>query len=146
MIVQNLKITLKASGTLAANEKLHYLRNILCGEALPQFDKFCVKVESKTMVYFNRFILGLGAYIFPVNVLSKKKRVMRHRTRNLLKLKLRCYTAHIIELNKYSASFPGIKASNEIGDKKLNKIILNSMPNGWSKQAYVQGFDCKTIT
>ena len=29
---------------------------------------------------------------------------------------------------------------------KLNEIILNSMPNGWSKQAFVQGFDLETIT
>ena len=29
---------------------------------------------------------------------------------------------------------------------KLNEIILNSMPNGWSKQAFVQGFDPETIT
>ena len=28
----------------------------------------------------------------------------------------------------------------------LNEILLNSMPNSWSKQAYVQGFDCKYIT
>ena len=29
---------------------------------------------------------------------------------------------------------------------KLNGILLNSMPNSWSKQAYVKGFDWKSIT
>ena len=29
---------------------------------------------------------------------------------------------------------------------EFNKIILNSITNGCSVQAYVQGFDCETIT
>ena len=28
----------------------------------------------------------------------------------------------------------------------MNGIFLNSMPNSWSKQAYVQGFYCESIT
>ena len=28
---------------------------------------------------------------------------------------------------------------------ELNKILLNSFPNSWIKQAHVQGFDCETI-
>ena len=27
----------------------------------------------------------------------------------------------------------------------MNEVLINSMPNSWSKQAYVQGFDCKSI-
>ena len=38
------------------------------------------------------------------------------------------------------------KASDKIGRMELNGIILNSMPNGRGKQAYVQVFDCKKIT
>ena len=29
---------------------------------------------------------------------------------------------------------------------KLNKILHSIMPTSWSKQAYVQGFDCESIT
>ena len=29
---------------------------------------------------------------------------------------------------------------------ELNAILLNSMPNIWSKQEYIQGFYCKSIT
>ena len=32
-----------------------------------------------------------------------------------------------------------------MGVTELNEILLKSMPNRWSKQSYVQGFDCKTI-
>ena len=66
------------------------------------------------MANFKLAILGLVTYIFPVDELSKKKRVMRHETRNLRKLKLRYYTNHIIEINKYLDSFPGIKSSDKL--------------------------------
>ena len=29
---------------------------------------------------------------------------------------------------------------------ELDRILLNSMPNSWSNQAYVQVFDCESIT
>ena len=28
---------------------------------------------------------------------------------------------------------------------ELNEKFVNSMPNSWIKQAYVQGFDCESI-
>ena len=34
----------------------------------------------------------------------------------------------------------------KIGDTELNKILLNSIPNGWIMQAYVQVFYCQCIT
>ena len=33
-----------------------------------------------------------------------------------------------------------------MGVAELNEILINSMPNVWSKQAYVQSFDCDTIS
>ena len=38
------------------------------------FDNLCAQVGSKTITHLNWFILGLGAYFVPVNVLSNKKR------------------------------------------------------------------------
>ena len=52
----------------------------------------------------------------------------------------------MIDLKKYSALFPGATLSEKIGVNELNEIFPNSMPNSWSKQAYVQGFDCEFIT
>ena len=37
------------------------------------------------------------------------------------------------------AALPGAKSSDNIGEWELNEIILNSIPNRWSKQAYVKG-------
>ena len=61
-------------------------------------------------------------------------------------LKVRCYTGHLIDLNKYLASFPGLKLTDKIGLSELNESLLNSMPNSWINQAYVQGFYCASIT
>ena len=43
-------------------------------------------------------------------------------------------------------SFPGATLTDKIGVTKLDEILLNSMPNILSKQAYVQGFHCEAIT
>ena len=36
--------------------------------------------------------------------------------------------------------------ANKMGVTELNGILLNSVTNSWSKQEYVQGFDCDTIS
>ena len=60
-------------------------------------------------------------------------------------LKLRRYSACLIDLNEYLAPSTRAKMADKIGVNELNEILLNSMPNIWSKQVYVQGFDCKSI-
>ena len=90
-------------------------------------------------------ILGLTLYFFPVIFLSKKKRALHHGMRKLRGLKVRRYTAYLIDLNKYLASFSRGKLSDKIGVTELNESFLDSMPNRWTKQAYVQRFACESI-
>ena len=49
LFVRNFKIMLDISGTPTDNEKFHYLHNILCVEALCQFDHCFAQVGSTTM-------------------------------------------------------------------------------------------------
>ena len=35
--------------------------------------------------------------------------------------------------------------TDNISVTELNEIFLNSMPNSWSKKAYIQGFYCESI-
>ena len=98
-----------------------------------------------TTAHLSRIVLGLGTYFFPVNALSKQKRAMRRGIRKSRELKVRLYAGHLIDLNDYLDAFPVAKASDKIGEMELNKIILNSMPNGWIKQAYVKGFYFEAI-
>ena len=91
-------------------------------------------------------ILGLGAYFFPVNALPNQKRAIRCVTRKLHGLKVRCHSSSLVVLNEYLVVLPGKKISDNIYVTEINKILLNSMPNIWIKQAYVQGSDCGYIT
>ena len=59
---------------------------------------------------------------------------------------VRRYAAGLIDLNKYLAFFPGSNLTDKIGVTDMNEILLNSMPNSWSKQAYIKGFDWEFIT
>ena len=61
-------------------------------------------------------------------------------------LTVRRYAAHLIELDEYLASFPGANFSDNIVVTESNEILLNSLPNNWSKQDYVQVFDAEYIT
>ena len=61
-------------------------------------------------------------------------------------LKVRRYAAYLIDVNKHLALFPVETLFYKTVVTELNEILLNSMPTSWSKQAYVQDFDCKYIT
>ena len=56
------------------------------------------------------------------------------------------YSACLIDLNKYLAVLLGENISDKICVTELSEIMLNSMPNRWIKQSYVQVFDCEPIT
>ena len=146
LLVQNLKIMIEALEILADSAKLQYIYTILRGEALHQFDTFCAQAGSTNKTYLNRIIPGLGMHIFPVNELSKQKSAMKHGTRNPCELKAISYAVYLIDLNDYLDNIQGEKASDKIGDTEINKIILNILQSVWSKQEYMQGFYCETIT
>ena len=61
-------------------------------------------------------------------------------------LKVIHYAARLVDFNEYLDFFPGDTLSEKIGVTELDKFLLNIMPNSWSKQAYVQGFDCEYIS
>ena len=139
LFAHNFKMTFEASGKFQDAEKNQYLRTLFRGEVLRQFDMLYADFKSITPLTLEA-IFGIGYVRFPVNALSKKKRAMRHGMRKPYVLKLRCYMACLIDLNKYLPSFPGSTPTHKIGMTELNGILLKSMPNSWIKQAYVQGF------
>ena len=71
---------------------------------------------------------------------------MRRGMKKTCSLNVRRYTARLIYLNEYLASFTGATLTDKIGVTKLNEIPLKSIPTRCSKQAYVKGFDCESIT
>ena len=65
--------------------------------------------------------------MFPVNYLSKKKRVMRRGMRKPHTLKVGCYTDRLIDLKKYLALFPGAKLPEKIGVAQVNYFMTASL-------------------
>ena len=112
---------------------------------LHQFDSLSADVESTETLDVDYIIMGLAHYITPVDSLSKQKRAMRHGMKKVRSLTVRFHAARLMDLNEYLASFLGATFTDKIGVTELNEILLNSMTNSWSKQAYIQGFDCESI-
>ena len=79
----NFNKTLAAAGMLEAGAKYQYLCTIVCGEALRQFDSLSADVEGTETLNVDYIIRGLAQYFPPVNSLSKQKREMRRRVKNL---------------------------------------------------------------
>ena len=69
--VRNFNMTLLASGTLEAGAKYQYLRTLVCGEALRQFDSLSADIEGTETLNTDYIIRGLAQYFPPVNFLSK---------------------------------------------------------------------------
>ena len=82
---------------------------------------------------------------FSLWISFKKKRAMRRCMKKQCSLKARRYAARLIDLNEYLASFPGVTIADKIDFNELNAILLNSMHNSCSNQAYIQAFDCESI-
>ena len=65
-------MTLEASGKLLASAKIQYMRMLVRGEALRQFDTLPDEVGSIASENLNYKILGLSTY-FPLLMRSQKK-------------------------------------------------------------------------
>ena len=115
------------------------------GDALRQFDLLSADTEMTETLNVEYIIKGLALYFPPVNSLSKQNRAVCRAMKKPRGLKVRHYVACLVDLNEYLALFPGDNLSDKIGITKLNKFLLNIMPNSWYKKAYLQGFDCETI-
>ena len=146
LFICNFNMTLTASGTLEAGAKLQYVRTLVRREVLRWFDLLSADVESTETLDVDYIIWGLAQYFYHVNFLSKQKHEMRHGMKKIRSLTIRHYVARLIDLNEYLASFLGVNLTDKIRVTELNEILLNSMPNSCSIQAYVQGLDCESIT
>ena len=93
MRFSSFKLKLKCSSITA------YPRVSLFSPRFSIFDIRHYRKRPNIISHLNRVILGLGTYLFPVNALSKKKRMMRHGMSKPHKLKVRYYTARLIDLN-----------------------------------------------
>ena len=93
---------------------------LLRGEVLRQFDKLSAEVRSACPENLTLFYFRFGYIVFPINALSKEKRLMCRRMRNPSGLKVRRHAARKLDLNEYLDLFPGSKISDKICVMELN--------------------------
>ena len=140
-------MTLSVTETIETEAKVQYLCTLVPGEALRHFDLLPADVENTDPPLDVDYLLKCLAWYFPpVNSLSKQKRAIHICMKKPYRLKVRRYTERLIDLDEYLAFFPGAIMTDKIGVTELNEILLNSMPNIWYNQAYVQGFDYEYIS
>ena len=114
LFIMDFQMTYEAAGILTAGANIKYLCILVFGKELHQLDMLSDEVWITNSEHLKSNILGLGAYLFPVNVLSKQNHAMRCGMRNPRSLKLKGYTTRMVGLNKCLDVFPGAKESNKI--------------------------------
>ena len=73
LFIRNFSMTLVETGTLKMDANIQYLRTLVRGEALRQFDFLSANIENTATLNVNYYIKGLAVYFLPVNLLSKHK-------------------------------------------------------------------------
>ena len=68
------KIAIDGTGTMSANRKIHFLRNLLHGEALREFDDLAGQVAGTTNVHLKYIKEGLLRYFSPISTITKQNR------------------------------------------------------------------------
>ena len=64
------------TGTTTLSGRINYLRTMLRGQSLKEFDKLHSQYGGATKKYLNLIQEGLLEYFFPINALSKQNRAV----------------------------------------------------------------------
>ena len=80
---------------------------LLFGELLYDFETFLGLIGHTTNTNLNQIILVLGTYFFPIIAFSKTNCAICCGMRKPFKLKVRWYSALIIDINEYLDELPG---------------------------------------
>ena len=95
MLLKNLNTAVDGTGTVTVAGKINYLCKILCGETLQEFKKLTSYNSGVKNARLKHIQEGLLGYFFPINSLSKKKRVMRRAIRKPWNLPFRRFSAQL---------------------------------------------------
>ena len=60
-------------------------------------------------------------------------------------LNIRHCKKRLTNINEYLAILPGLNNPNNMDEVDLNGTHIHIIPNGWSKQAYLQGFSFESV-
>jgi hypothetical protein len=118
-------------------------RLLLQGEALMVFNNSATEHGNEINNNFNLTLQSLTAHIFPHRSLAYHKRYMRRYMRKPREMTTRAFAARVAKLNE---ECPPFEDNKELDDTEIMDIMDNGVPNTWSKNMVLQGFDHMEIT
>ena len=128
------------NGNYFCDWKNQFLRTMIRGGALREFDVIAGQVGSTNNTHLKKIKKGLLSYSPPLNALNKQKRAMWRAMRKTWDIQLKIFAARLTELNNCLPPFLGLRNAKNMGPEELNEILLHAVPNSWVWQAYLQGW------
>ena len=138
-MMKDFKTGIDGTGTTSAPGKNQFLRIMLRGESLREFDVIASQIGSTANGHLKQIKEILLSYFLSLNALNKQKRAMRRAMRKPQHLQFKIFAARLTELNNYLPLLPGSSAAKKMDPEELNEILLRAVPNAWARQAYIQG-------
>ena len=139
--MKKFKIVIHGTGTTSVAGRIKYLKALLRGESLREFEDLESQVLGTTNSHLNFIKEGLLGYFIIIHALSNQKRAMLRARCKPRYLPFKRFAAWLIKLKTYLSLFPISSPSKNIPPEELNKIVLHNVPNRWKKKAYIQGWD-----
>ena len=103
--MKNFNRVVERTGTTTAAGNINYLRALLCGEELREFDKLASQNAGTNNTHLKFIQEGLLG-VFIINALSKQKRAMRCDMCKPQDTPFKCFTTRLMELKNYLPLFP----------------------------------------
>ena len=138
-LLNNSRIEINGTGTTSVSGTIKYIRTMLHGESLREFDELASQNNGMASYHLKHITDSLLGYIPPINALSKKKRTMHRAMRKPWYLTFKCFIARLTELNNCLPLFPRSSNANKMTPKELNEILLLATPNSWVKATLSTG-------
>ena len=102
------------TGTTSATINIQFLRTILRGEALREFNAITNQVDNTTNGHLKLIKESSLSYFIPLNAPNKQKLAMIRTMRKPWDLLFKRFAAQLTELNNYLQIFPGSSAAKKM--------------------------------
>ena len=120
--------------------QISFMRTPLQGEGLCKFHSLVNSLGPNIMFQITTDMKSFSKYSFFPNYLINQKHAMRKITDKPHGTNICKHDTRLTELIILLPMFPGLYGSNKMDYDELNEILPRSVPNGWGKKSYTQGF------
>jgi hypothetical protein len=124
-----------------APAKYSMARLLLSGESLIGFNTSATKHGNETNNDLKLKLQYLTTHIFPQRSLAFQTHYMRCYMRKLCEVTTQAFATRVAKLNTNLEEFPPFEDNQEMDDPEIMDILENGVPNTWSKNTGLQGFD-----